>query len=100
LQASQAELVCNNLLLLVDVWDVALFCLLHNHLQRAPDWHEHDVLLSVASVTKSTMLKILTGILSGYLSRMRAASAWRFSARANMNDPGTGIAQISITLQF
>ena len=28
----------------------------------------------------STKQHLLTGILSGYLSRMRAASAWRFSA--------------------
>ena len=69
-------------LLLVDIGDIALLCLLHDDLRdtshafKGPDASRKTLQVQAAGA-KGFML---TGILSGYLSRMRAASACLFSA--------------------
>lgn len=73
-----------NSLLLVNVGDVALLSLLHNDLERhsTKRWQPPTSALALLALFGPFQCKEigLTGILSGYLSRMRAASAWRFSA--------------------
>ena len=79
------------ILFLIDVRDVALLCLLHNDLSNRENGRHERI---TATRTKrgppeKAGLSRLTGILSGYLSLMRLASACRFSAHNKVTHVGS-----------